>query len=184
MKKIPTKIEGLILLELDAYKDPRGFFEELYQVERYKEVGIHTSFVQVSHSRSSRNVLRGLHSQINPAQAKLVMVTRGMVLDVVVDVRPDSPTFGEHQAFEISEENHRQLYIPEGFLHGFVVLSAVADFVYFMNGRYNKAGEIGVAWNDPKLNVKWDIDAPIISERDQNNPSFESIDWKSIQWKS
>jgi dTDP-4-dehydrorhamnose 3,5-epimerase len=183
MKQIPTKIEGLILLELDTYKDPRGYFEEMYQTERYKEFGIETNFVQVSHSRSSRNVLRGLHSQVNPAQAKLIMVTRGMVLDVAVDVRPDSPTFGEHQTFEISDENHHQLYIPEGFLHGFVVLSAVADFVYFMNGRYNKEGEFGVAWNDPTLQVKWDIDAPIISERDQKNPAFNSIDWKKISWK-
>ncbi len=183
MKKIPTKIEGLVLLELDAYKDPRGFFEELYQNERYKEFGIDANFVQVSHSRSTRNVLRGLHSQTGPAQAKLVMVTRGMVLDVAVDVRADSPTFGQHQTFEISDENHLQLYIPEGFLHGFVVLSEEADFVYFMNGKYNKEGQIGVAWNDPVLNVKWDIDAPIVSDRDQKNPSFESIDWKSVSWK-
>ncbi len=183
MKQIPTKISGIILLELDAFKDPRGFFQELYQQDRYKEFGINTNFVQVSHSRSTRNVLRGLHSQIHPAQAKLVMVTRGAVLDVVVDVRANSPTFGEHQTFEISDENHRQLYIPEGFLHGFVVLSEIADFVYFMNGKYNKEGEIGVAWNDPDLKVKWDIDAPIISERDQNNASFASIDWKGMQWK-
>lgn len=182
MKQIPTKIDGLILLELDAYKDPRGFFQELYQTERYKEFGIDTNFVQVSHSRSSRNVLRGLHSQV-PAQAKLVMVTRGMILDVAVDVRPDSKTFGQHQTFELSDENHRQLYIPEGFLHGFVVLSALADFVYFMNQPYHKEGEIGVIWNDPTLKVKWDIDAPIVSERDQNHPPFESIDWKNIPWK-
>lgn len=183
MKQIPTKISGLILLELDAYNDPRGFFQELYQLDRYKEFGIATNFVQVSHSRSARNVLRGLHAQTKPAQAKLVMVTRGKVLDVVVDVRADSKTFGQHETFEISEENHRQLYIPEGFLHGFVVLSDLADFVYFMNGKYHKEGEIGVAWNDPELNVSWNIDAPIISERDQKNPSFASIDWKGMQWK-
>lgn len=183
MKQLETKIDGLVLLELDTYKDPRGYFEEMYQVDRYKQFGIDTNFVQVSHSRSTRNVLRGLHSQINPAQAKLVMVARGAILDVAVDVRPDSKTFGEHQVFEINDENHRQLYIPEGFLHGFVVLSNIADFIYFMNGKYNKEGEIGVAWNDPTLNVKWDIDKPIVSERDQNNPPFSSIDWKAMQWK-
>ena len=138
-----------------AFTDERGFFLETYSKQRYRAAGVETEFVQANHSRSKKGVLRGLHFQTNPGQAKLVYCARGSVLDVAVDIRLDSPTFGRHFKVELTDQNHFQLYIPIGFAHGFCVLSEVADFTYLVSSEYNGETEAGIAFNDPGLQIEW-----------------------------
>jgi dTDP-4-dehydrorhamnose 3,5-epimerase len=183
MKVIESRIKGLKIVELDVYGDPRGFFVERYSQQRFAEKGLPTDYVQDNHSRSAPNVLRGLHYQANPAQGKLVGVTRGRVWDVAVDIRPDSPTFGQYEAVELTGENGRLFWIPGGFAHGFCVLGdEPVDMLYKVTGLYNKAGEGGIRYNDPELGIDWPLKNPLISERDFGLPAFATYKENPPSW--
>ncbi|MEA1926144.1 MAG: dTDP-4-dehydrorhamnose 3,5-epimerase [Patescibacteria group bacterium] len=181
MKVIKTKIEGLLTIEPRVFGDERGFFLETYNQEKYKEAGIKYDFLQDNLSKSAKGVLRGLHYQINPyAQGKLVYVIQGAILDVAVDIRFGSPTFGQYMSVELNEENKKQLWIPLGFAHGFISLKDDTIFSYKCTNSYSPESERGIMWNDPDLNTDWQmekyrIDKPIISEKDQKNSAFKSI---------
>lgn len=177
MNFIKTKIEGLVIIEPSVFADDRGFFMETYSQKVFAENGIDVEFVQDNHSRSTKGVLRGLHFQKPPfAQDKLVRCTRGEVLDVAVDLRQDSPTFGQHEAILISEENKRMVFIPKGFAHAFLVLSDVADFQYKCSNFYNKESEGGLLWNDPELKIDWpNLENLILSEKDKLWPKLEEV---------
>ena len=173
-----TEIEGVLILEPRVYTDERGYFMESYSRERY-EVICGTTFVQDNESRSSYGVVRGLHYQRDPhAQAKLVRVIVGRVWDVAVDLRPDSPTYGKHIAVELTEDNHRQFFIPRGFAHGFCVLSDVAVFQYKVDNYYHPESEGAVSWDDPTLAIPWPIrpEEMILSEKDLHNPRLSGQD--------
>ena len=158
MKVIQTNIPDVKIIEPNVFGDERGFFLETFQVDRYKElVGIDQSFVQDNHSHSSKGVLRGLHFQKTKPQGKLVRVVKGEVFDVAVDVRKDSPTYGKWEGIILSEENKRQLWIPPGFAHGFVVLSDIADFEYKCTDFYDPADEGCLKWNDPDIGIHWPL---------------------------
>jgi len=160
MNFIPTKIEGLIIVDVMSFEDARGYFFESYNEASFKAAGIDVHFVQDNQSKSQYGVIRGLHAQDGEhAQAKLVRVMEGAVLDVVVDIREGSPTFGQHLTIELSAENRRQLFIPRGFLHGFSVLTETATFAYKCDNLYHKAAEIGVRYDDAALGINWVIDA-------------------------
>ena len=158
MKITETKLKGVTIIEPQVFGDERGFFLESYQKARYIEAGIPLEFVQDNHSRSSKGVLRGLHFQKTKPQGKLVRVTDGLVLDVAADINPQSPTFGQHIAVELSGLNHKQLYVPPGYAHGFVVLSDTADFQYKCTDYYDPSDEGGIIWNDPTLDINWQLD--------------------------
>jgi len=178
MNFIKTKIEGLIIIEPSVFPDDRGFFMESYNQKVFAENGINVQFVQDNHSQSTKGVLRGLHFQKPPfAQDKLVRCTRGEVLDVVVDIRKDSPTFGQYEAVLITEENKKMVFIPQGFAHAFLVLSDIADFQYKCSNFYNKESEGGILWNDPKIGIDWPkLESEfILSEKDQNWPKLEDF---------
>lgn len=170
MKFTPLPLSGLVLVEPAVHGDARGFFVETYREDRFAAAGIATRFVQDNHSRSRRGTLRGLHYQREPGQAKLVRCAAGAIWDVVVDIRPDSPTFGRWHGEELTADNHRMLYIPIGFAHGFAVLSDIADVLYKVSSVYNAATEAGIAWDDPGIGVDWRVAEPILSERDKGNP--------------
>jgi dTDP-4-dehydrorhamnose 3,5-epimerase len=175
MNVIKTALPDVIIFEPKMFGDPRGFFLEHYQAERYAGYGVGGPFVQDNLSRSARGVLRGLHLQNPKPQGKLVGVMRGRVLDVAVDVRVGSPTFGQHVTVELSDDNFRQLWIPRGFAHGFAVLSETADFYYKCDALYSPADEITVRWNDPALNIDWEVTDPNLSERDASAPLLKDI---------
>jgi dTDP-4-dehydrorhamnose 3,5-epimerase len=167
------ELEGLRLVELAVHGDERGFFAERFHLAQFYESGLPTRFVQDNHSRSAAGVLRGLHYQHTPAQGKLVGVTRGRVWDVVVDIRPHSPTYGRSFGLELSDTNGRLLWVPAGFAHGFCVLgSDSVDLVYKVDAYYNRSGEGGIYWADPDLSVAWPVCRPMVSERDRQLPSF------------
>lgn len=173
MKIQDTEISGLKIVELALHGDARGFFVERYNKAKFAEAGLPTDWSQDNHSRSAPGVLRGLHWQSNPAQGKLVGVTRGKVWDVAVDIRPDSPTYGKWLGVELSDTNGRLFWIPPGFAHGFCVLgSEPVDMLYKVTGLYNAAGEGGIRFDDPDLAIDWPIENPQISERDQTLMSF------------
>lgn len=175
MKVIPTMLPGLLILEPRAFPDPRGFFMETYQSPRYEAAGVGGPFVQDNLSRSSRDVLRGLHLQHPHAQGKLVSVFHGEVYDVAADVRVGSPTFGQWVGVALSAENKRQFYIPPGFAHGFCVLSETVLFFYKCTDVYDAPSEVGIAWNDPEIGVEWPIAAPQLSARDLKNPPLREV---------
>jgi dTDP-4-dehydrorhamnose 3,5-epimerase len=175
MNVIATEIPEVMIIEPKVLGDRRGFFVETFHADRYARHGIAAPFVQDNLSRSGRGVLRGLHLQNPNAQAKLVTVLRGCVSDVAVDVRRGSPTFGRHVAVELSEENRRQLFVPRGFAHGFVVLSETADVFYKCDAPYSAADEITVRWNDPTLGIPWGIDTPELSARDAAAPLLADV---------
>lgn len=175
MKVIHTTLQGVIIIEPAVYGDNRGFFKEAFQTERYKEVGIDLSFVQDNFSRSQKGVLRGLHLQKTRPQGKLVSCSYGSVYDVAVDVDPKSPTFGKYVGVELSSENHRQLWVPPGYAHGFCVLSEIADFQYKCTDFYYPEDEGGVIWNDPEVNIPWPVRNPSLSEKDLLLPTLASI---------
>lgn len=179
MKIKETHIPGLLVVEPQVYGDSRGYFFESFNAAKFAEqTGIDTQFVQDNESRSSYGVVRGLHMQLPPhAQAKLVRVVEGSVLDVAVDLRKDSPTFGKHFAIELTGENHLQVYIPKGFAHGFSVLSETAVFQYKCDGYYAPASEAAIAWNDPDLAIDWKlpIEAVVLSDKDRNHPSLKEF---------
>ena len=181
MNTIETKIKNLLLIEPKVFEDSRGFFIESYNYNTFKELGINNIFVQDNFSKSSKGVLRGLHFQKGEyAQAKLVNVLRGAVLDVTVDLRKDSETFGKCFIIELNEKNKRMLFIPRGFAHGFLTLEDNTEFFYKCDNFYNPKSEVGIIWNDIDLNIDWNLDKYnikedelIISEKDKKNISFK-----------
>ncbi len=176
MKTVETNLPGVLIIEPTVFGDARGFFLETFHKQRYAAYGIPgegSEFVQDNHSRSRKGVLRGLHFQLNDPQGKLVSVGTGAVFDVAVDVNPDSPTYGQWVGVELNENNHRQLWIPPGYAHGFCVLSDVADFQYKCTALYNPASDAGVAWNDPDLAIDWPIDTPLLSDKDKALPTLQ-----------
>ena len=176
MNVIETDLDGVLVIEPRSYRDPRGFFLETFHLERYAELaGITLPFVQDNHSRSTGGVLRGLHAQKMHPQGKLVRVTRGKVFDVAVDIRPASKTYAKWVGVVLSDETHRQLWIPPGFAHGFLVLSDVADFEYKCTDVYHADDETGVIWNDPEIGIDWPLDNPIISDKDAKLPSLAAL---------
>lgn len=172
MNRLPTRLNGLVLLVPRVFGDDRGFFLETFRADTYRDFGIDTTFIQDNHSRSVHGTLRGLHFQTHPGQAKLVRCARGAIRDVVVDIRPDSPTFGEHEAFDLDDREHRQLFVPIGFAHGFCVTSDEADVIYKVSSCYDPSTEAGIAWDDPAIGIEWPVDDPIVSQRDRSNPTL------------
>lgn len=187
MQAITCPLEGLLLIELKVHGDSRGFFVERFSSEKFGELGLPTQFLQDNHSRSAPGVLRGLHYQHGPAQGKLVGVTRGRVWDVAVDIRPDSPTFGEYYGVELSDTNGLLFWIPPGFAHGFCVLGdEPVDMLYKVTAPYNPAGEGGIRYDDPDVGIHWPIDNPTISARDTGLVSLKEYrknapDWNNLE---
>jgi dTDP-4-dehydrorhamnose 3,5-epimerase len=175
MEIIELPLSGAKLIKPRVFRDPRGFFFESYSEPRYREAGIPERWVQDNHSLSGHGTLRGLHYQSTPGQAKLVRVTRGKVFDVLVDIRPGSPTFGKWHGLEVDAEAHCQVYIPVGFAHGFCVLSDLAEVQYKVSTPYNGATECAVRWNDPDIGVAWPLREPVLSARDQTSESFAEL---------
>ena len=170
MNVIETKLKDCVIIEPRVFGDERGFFLETFQADRYADLaGLTLPFVQDNHSRSSKNVLRGLHFQKTKPQGKLVRVSRGEVYDVAVDIRKGSLTYGQWEAVILSEENKIQFWVPPGFAHGFLVLSDTADFEYKCTNYYDPSDEGCLLWNDPDLNIPWPIDNPRLSEKDANS---------------
>lgn len=170
MNIVPTPLPGVVVLEPRVHADSRGFFLETFRESHREAAGIARPFVQDNHSRSTRGVLRGLHFQVARCQGQLVRVSHGAVFDVVAEVRPESPHYGEWFGVELDDAEHKQLYIPPGYAHGFCVLSDVADFEYRCTGYYDPEVEKGVAWNDPELAIEWPVADPVLSDRDAELP--------------
>ncbi len=179
MKIIPTQIPDVLLIEPQIFQDDRGFFFESYNHQKFTEkTGLSINFVQDNQSLSKHNVLRGLHYQIIQPQGKLVRAVTGSIFDVAVDIRQSSPTFGQWVGYELSAENKRQLWIPAGFAHGFVVLSEVAEVLYKTTDYYAPGGDRTILWNDPDLAIDWKISTPpILSAKDQAGKAFKDADW-------
>jgi dTDP-4-dehydrorhamnose 3,5-epimerase len=175
MKRIETSLPGVCLIEPSVFEDERGFFFESYNEIKFAELGLKERFVQDNHSRSIRHSVRGLHYQIKHPQAKVCRVVQGEVLDVVVDIRRGSPHFGKWAGGVLSALNKRQMYVPPGFAHGYVVLSETAEFLYKCSDFYHPEYERGVAWNDPDIGVIWGIQTPILSVKDRRNPPLSNI---------
>ncbi len=174
-----TELAGVLIIEPDVFGDRRGFFVETFHLKRYQDLGIPGDglcFVQDNHSRSRKGVLRGLHFQIHHPQGKLVRAACGSVFDVVADVCPSSPSFGKWIGVELNDENHRQLWIPPGYAHGFCVLSDWADFQYKCTDYYHPEDEGGVRWDDPLLDIGWPVKDPVISDKDRAWPLLEEAD--------
>src|SRR6267154_4839888 len=177
INKIPTSLPGVFILEPQVFGDERGFFFESYNQQSMADIGITQHFVQDNHSSSSRNVLRGLHYQIRHAQGKLVRVAEGEILDVAVDLRRSSPTFGRWEAVRLSGDNKRTLWIPSGFAHGFYVTSEKAHVLYKATDFYAPEHERTLAWNDPDVNINWELKGdPIVSEKDQAGAALGDAD--------
>ena len=178
MNVITTDLPGVLIIEPKVFGDSRGFFYESFNAEAFKEkTGVTSTFVQDNHSRSQKGVLRGLHYQLENTQGKLVRVTHGEVLDVAVDIRRSSPHFGQWVGVRLSADNHRQLWVPEGFAHGFVVLSESAEFLYKTTDYYNPAAERCIRWDDPDLAIDWQLDeAPQLSAKDQAGKWLKEAD--------
>ena len=182
MKITPLEIGGLQLVELDIHGDARGFFVERFHAELFRPF-ISTQFVQDNHSRSAPGVLRGLHFQYGPPQGKLVGVVHGAIFDVAVDIRPESPTFGQSYGVELSDMNGRLLWVPPGFAHGFCVIGdEPADVLYKVDAAYTPTGEGGIRWNDPDLAVKWPVEDPTVSARDMVLPTFADYQAAPPAW--
>ena len=176
MRRLDTRLDGLVYLQPDVHGDARGFFVESYRANVWAEHGVSDTFVQDNHSRSGRGVLRGMHFSIGDGQAKLVRCARGRILDVVVDLRRASPTFGEWESFELDDEHAHQLYIPVGFAHGFCVLSELADVTYKCSTYYHPDVERGFRYDDPEVAIDWPQDiALLVSERDKTAPTLREI---------
>ncbi len=181
MKFEKTNFDGLLIIQPDVYEDNRGFFFESFNERKYNEAGIADKFVQDNVSKSCQDTIRGLHLQVGEkAQGKLCQVISGSVLDVAVDVRRSSPTFGKYFSIELSDENHLQLWIPKGFAHGFLVLTETAIFSYKCTKFYDKASEQTILFNDPGLNINWGIKNPIVSDKDLKGETFQKFCVKYI----
>lgn len=177
MKVNPTEIEGLIVIEPNVFYDERGYFSESYKKSNYENLGISDLFVQDNISKSQKGVLRGLHFQAPPyAQDKLIQVIQGAVLDVVVDIRTKSKTYGQHFSIELNAENKLQLLVPKGFAHGFLTLEDDTIFSYKCSNEYNKESEGSVLWNDKDLSIDWGIQNPIVSSKDNESKSFHQLE--------
>jgi dTDP-4-dehydrorhamnose 3,5-epimerase len=176
MRLIPTDLPGVTIIEPRVFGDGRGYFLETYNQARYREAGMGETFVQDNLSLSSRGVVRGLHFQNPHAQAKLVTVLQGEVYDVAVDIRVGSPTFAKFVGVVLSGENKRQLYIAQGFAHGFCVTSETALFTYKCSDRYAPESEGGILWNDPDLGIRWPVDRPTLSPKDEKFPRLKDLD--------
>jgi dTDP-4-dehydrorhamnose 3,5-epimerase len=172
---LPTKLDGVVLVEPQVHGDARGFMVESFRRDAWAALGIGVEFVQHNHSRSSRGTLRGIHFQTEPGQAKLVRCPRGAILDVAVDLRRGSATYGQWEAHVLDDEKHRQLFVPVGFGHGFAVLSEVADVTYLVSSLYDPATEAGIAWDDPDIGVDWQVSEPLLSERDKSAPRLSEV---------
>jgi dTDP-4-dehydrorhamnose 3,5-epimerase len=176
MRALPTRLDGPILIEPVIHGDERGFFHESYRRNVYGDLGIPEEFVQDNHSRSRKGVVRGMHFQVGRGAAKLVRCGRGAIVDVVVDLRRGSPTFGDWESFELNDENLHQIYVPIGFAHGFCVLSEVADVLYKQAPYYDESIERGIAYNDPDVGIAWPEGIELIpSQRDANAPHLSDV---------
>jgi dTDP-4-dehydrorhamnose 3,5-epimerase len=174
LKIVATPLPGVLLIEPRVFRDDRGFFLESFNADRFAQHGLPTAFRQDNHSHSVKGVLRGLHYQLRRPQGKLVSVLRGTVFDVAVDVRLESPTFGQWFGTVLTEEEPRYLWIPPGFAHGFCTLSDVADFVYKCTDVYVADDDRGVLWSDPSIGIEWPLDNPVLSEKDQRLPTLSA----------
>jgi len=170
-----TSIKDLIIVKPEIFRDERGFFSEVYRKDQFEELGVPSQFVQLNHSASQKNVLRGLHFQWDPPMGKLMRVTVGTAYLVAVDIRKDSPTFGKSLGFEVSAENGLNIWAPAGFARGFCVLSDYAELQYLCTGVYNSLGEGGILWNDSEIGIEWPVHDPILSEKD--NQAEPLKDW-------
>jgi dTDP-4-dehydrorhamnose 3,5-epimerase len=176
MQRLPTRLEGAVLLEPAVHGDERGFFQETYRQNVFADLGITGTFVQDNHSRSGQGIVRGMHFQIGRGAAKLVRCARGAIVDVLVDIRRGSPTFGQWEAHELSDANMHILYVPIGFAHGFCVVSEVADVMYKQDNYYSDEHERGFAWNDPDVGIEWPAGLEFqTSERDRSAPRLAEI---------
>jgi dTDP-4-dehydrorhamnose 3,5-epimerase len=175
MKLIPAPLEGVFIIEPDLYQDERGFFFETYHKKKYQDIGIAQEFVQDNLSFSKKGVIRGLHFQVRTPQAKLVQVITGEVFDVAVDIRPGSPTFGKWTGILLSDTNRRQFLIPEGFAHGFAVLSETALFSYKCSDYYKASDEGGILFSDPSIGIEWPVKEPILSDKDKAYPLLQAL---------
>ena len=180
MKILSTPLEGVLLIQPDLFKDSRGYFTETYQKQRYATKGIDCSFVQDNLSFSNKHTLRGLHYQLNHPQAKLVYVVKGSILDVAVDIRSGSPSFGQWTGAELSDGNMRQLFIPKGFAHGFCVLSKTAYVAYKCSDFYDPEDERGVLWSDPDIDITWPSSNPVLSLKDKQFLCLKDLSEKSL----
>ncbi len=176
-KRIETGIEGLLIIEPDVFGDHRGFFKETYNANSFLKIGLDLNFVQDNVSYSEKNILRGLHFQAPPySQGKLVAALQGEAIDVAVDIRRGSPTYGQHWSVRLSGENHRMFWMPPGFAHGFAVLSDTCLFCYKCTNIYNRESEGGLMWNDPALGIDWEIAEPVLSEKDKAYAPFAEFE--------
>ncbi|MGN6558235.1 MAG: dTDP-4-dehydrorhamnose 3,5-epimerase [Solirubrobacterales bacterium] len=174
-ERLETKLDGVVLVEPQVFGDERGFFVETFSRDRWRELGVDVDFVQHNHSRSSQGTLRGIHFQTQPGQAKLIRCSRGEIVDVAVDLRRGSPTYGQWEAHRLDDAKHRQLFVPVGFGHGFAVLSDEADVAYQVSSLYDPATEAGIAWDDPDVGIDWQVSNPLLSERDKTAPRLAEI---------
>jgi dTDP-4-dehydrorhamnose 3,5-epimerase len=175
VKRLDTKLDGVVLLEVEPHGDERGFLAETFRRDLWAEAGVDLDFVQENHSRSAEGTLRGIHFQTSPGQAKLVRCLRGKIWDVAVDLRADSPTRGRWEGYELDDVSHRQLLVPVGFGHGFCVLSQEADVAYKLSSYYDPETEAGIAWDDPEVGIEWPVSDPLLSERDKSAPRLSEI---------
>ncbi|TMB02629.1 MAG: dTDP-4-dehydrorhamnose 3,5-epimerase [Deltaproteobacteria bacterium] len=175
MRILNTDLPGVLLIEPDVFRDPRGHFLETFHERKYREAGIAHPFVQDNQSRSNRGTLRGLHAQLQRPQGKLIRALQGEIFDVAVDIRPGSPTFGKWTGAKLSGDDFRQMFIPAGFAHGFCVLSETADVAYKCTDFYDRADEIGLRWNDPTVGIAWPIRDPLLSEKDAALPALSQL---------
>ena len=175
MNVVETALPGVLIVEPKVFGDDRGYFLETWQQQRYQDAGIAVNFVQDNLSYSQHGVLRGLHYQHENTQGKLVYVLQGSVFDVAVDIRKNSPHFGNWVGVELSADNKRQLYVPEGFAHGFCVTSEAALFAYKCTDQYNPSAELSILWNDPEIGVQWPVDDPILSDKDVKGIGLDSV---------
>jgi dTDP-4-dehydrorhamnose 3,5-epimerase len=174
MRRVDTRLDGPVLIEPVVHGDARGFFQETYRKAVFADLGVHDEFIQDNHSRSRLGVLRGMHFQ--PGQAKLVRCARGSILDVVVDIRPGSASFGESEPFPLDDEKHRELYVPDGFAHGFCVTSELADVVYKVSTYYDPEAESGFRFDDPEVGIEWPEGIDLnVSDRDRSAPLLSEL---------
>ena len=174
-RRLETGIEGLVLIEPEVHGDERGFLVESYRADLWRQLGVDVELVQQNSSRSSRSTLRGIHFQTLPGQAKLVRCSRGEIFDVAVDMRRNSPTFGQWEGHLLDDRSHHQLYLPVGFGHGFCVLSDEADVSYQLSSYFDPETESGIAWDDPEIGIEWPVEDPLLSQRDVSAPRLSEI---------
>jgi len=174
-RRLDTEIPDVALIEPEVHGDERGFMVETFRADAWRGLGADAGFVQENHSRSGADILRGIHFQTSPGQAKLVRCARGRIWDVVVDLRRDSPTYRRWEGHELDDETHRQLFVPIGFGHGFCVLSESADVTYKLSSYYDSDTEAGIAWDDPDVGIEWPVSEPVLSERDRGAPRLAEV---------